>query len=136
MSRIHVCEYQLNTMLLNYQLNTMSLPLYTMSLPYTPPFLYRARYARVNALKKKNPKLKTLLSVGGWNFGTLKMTAMMKTRANMNLFTRTSIKFLRDRNFDGLDLDFEYPGSRGSPSTDKHKFTVLLSVSTTGERSF
>jgi len=107
-----------------------------MSLPYTPPFLYRARYARVNALKKKNPKLKTLLSVGGWNFGTLKMTAMMKTRANMNLFTRTSIKFLRDRNFDGLDLDFEYPGSRGSPSTDKHKFTVLLSVSTTGERSF
>ncbi|KAK2178229.1 hypothetical protein NP493_552g00018 [Ridgeia piscesae] len=85
-------------------------------------------YARVNALKKKNPKLKTLLSVGGWNFGTLKMTAMMKTRANMNLFTRTSIKFLRDRNFDGLDLDFEYPGSRGSPSTDKHKFTVLLST--------
>ena len=110
-------------------------PRYTLSLPYTQPFLSRSRYARVNALKKKNKDLKTMLSVGGWNFGTQKMTAMMKTRANMNLFARTSIKYLRERNFDGLDLDFEYPGSRGSPSTDKHKFTVLLSVSTTGERS-
>ena len=94
------------------------------------------RYERLNDLKKKNTNLKTLLSVGGWNFGTLKMTAMLKTQANMNLFTQTSIEFLRKRNFDGLDLDFEYPGSRGSPRTDKHKFTVLLMVSTAGSRSF
>ena len=91
------------------------------------------RYERVNDLKKKNPKLKTMLSVGGWNFGTLKMTAMLKTRALRNQFARTSIKFLRDRNFDGLDLDFEYPGSRGSPRSDKQKFTVLLYVSTNGD---
>ena len=87
------------------------------------------RYAETVALKTANPSLKVLLSVGGWNFGTAGWTAMMSTDANIQEFASTSITFLRSRSFDGLDLDFEYPGSNGSPTTDKPRFTILIQVS-------
>ena len=31
-------------------------------------------------MKKQQPGLKTLLAVGGWNFGTTKMSHMLKTK--------------------------------------------------------
>lgn len=84
-------------------------------------------YERFTILKRTYPHVKTLLAVGGWNFGTQKMTAMLKTKSNRKEFVESSITFLRRsfRNFDGLDLHFMYPGGRGSPPEDKHRFTLL-----------
>lgn len=86
------------------------------------------RYAKFNDIKLKNPTVKTLLAVGGWNMGSKPFTQMVKTPESRAEFTKSTIKFLRERNFDGLDLDWEYPANRGSPKEDKDRFTKLVIV--------
>jgi GH18 family chitinase len=87
------------------------------------------RYQRFTNLKQKNPKLVLLLAVGGnRNFQIGQMTAMLAAAVNRTNFIQTSITYLRQRNFDGIDLDFQYPGSGVSPADDKKRYTSLIQV--------
>jgi len=78
-------------------------------------------YDRVVGLKSKNPNLKVLLAIGGWSFGTAKFKEVAKTRFSRQTFVFSAVEFLREHNFDGLDMDWEYP-----KSSDKENFSALL----------
>ncbi|XP_046577671.1 chitinase-3-like protein 1 isoform X5 [Haliotis rubra] len=79
-------------------------------------------------VKAQNPNAKIMLSVGGWNMGSEPFTAMVGAAVSREEFATTSVTFLREQGFDGLDLDWEYPANRGSPAEDKHNFIELLKV--------
>ena len=90
-------------------------------------------YKRFNDLKKKNPELTTLLAIGGWNDGEENKTDLKKYSRMANdkelrrKFVDSVVTMLKKYDFDGLDFDWEYPGSRGGdPSIDKENFISLL----------
>jgi chitinase len=76
---------------------------------------------RLGGLKSKNPDLKLILSVGGWNEGSTpfsNVAADADKKANM---ADSTLWYLQTYNFDGLDIDWEYPGQRGGTPADQVK---------------
>ncbi|XP_059612620.1 chitinase-3-like protein 1 [Phlebotomus argentipes] len=82
---------------------------------------------KLEALKKVNPKLKILMDIGGWNEGTQTFSSVANDGTKVLRFVKNCLDFLQKYNFDGLTLDWEYPGQReGSRSSDRNAFTHLV----------
>ncbi|KAI1172269.1 carbohydrate-binding module family 18 [Nemania sp. FL0916] len=84
-------------------------------------------------LKKKNQALKIIIAIGGWAFNdpgpTQKVfSEMVSTKENRNKFIDNLMSFLRQHAFDGLDIDWEYPGAddRGGSPSDGANFVSFL----------
>ncbi|XP_071370840.1 chitinase, acidic.1 [Centroberyx affinis] len=84
------------------------------------------QYNSLNSLKNINPALRTLLSVGGTVNGLSPFIAMVARPESRVAFIKSAISYLRSHNFDGLNLDWEFPGQNGSPPQDKLRFTQLV----------
>jgi len=87
-------------------------------------------YKILNGLKARNPKLKILVSVGGWSWSG-GFSDMALTRQSRKRFIDSAVVLLQRHRLDGLDVDWEYPGQKGLNNTnrpeDKENCTALMS---------
>ncbi len=87
-----------------------------------------SRAHQIKQLKEKNPQLSVIFSLGGWGSGNFSEAA--STDANRKLFSRTAIEIMLQYDMDGIDIDWEYPGSGVAGITyspnDKANFVLML----------
>lgn len=90
-------------------------------------------YREVSGLKNRDPDLKVWIAIGGWAFNdpgpTQSTFSTIATEpAAQETFFNSLITFLINNNFDGVDIDWEYPGAddRGGKPEDFKNFVDFI----------
>ncbi|MFN8445015.1 MAG: glycosyl hydrolase family 18 protein [Caldilineaceae bacterium] len=105
----------------------------------------RGNFNQLKQLKARYPQLKVLISLGGWTwsdgFHDAAMTAASRQRlvsSCIDIYIRGNLPMVDNAGgtgaaaglFDGIDIDWEYPGMPGEGNPygpeDTHNFTLLL----------
>jgi chitinase len=86
-------------------------------------------FRTLNYLKKANPDLKLMISIGGWAWSENFSDAVF-TESSRKKFARTGCEIVERYELDGIDIDWEYPGLRGEDNVfrteDKENFTLMF----------
>ena len=92
-----------------------------------------AAFDTLVAMKARNPKLRVVLSVGGWTRSD-RFSDMAADPASRARFIASTMALLERHRLDGIDIDWEYPTDIGVPCTpdrtcqrpeDKRNFIAL-----------
>lgn len=82
----------------------------------------------LSKMREINPKIKIVLSIGGWGADGFSQAAA--TESGRKKFVKSAVKIMVENEMDGIDIDWEYPcssqaGIVSSPE-DKETFTLLM----------
>lgn len=90
----------------------------------------RGNFNQLIKLKQKYPHLVTMISIGGWTLSG-HFSDIALTEASRDRFAKSAVAFMERYGFDGVDIDWEFPGGGGLESNtsrpqDKQNYTLLL----------
>lgn len=94
------------------------------------PGSLRGSFHQLQLLKEQYPHIKTLISVGGWTWSA-NFSLVAATEESRQNFAASCVEFIQEYEFDGVDIDWEYPvsgglaGNHNSPD-DTENFVLLL----------
>lgn len=80
-------------------------------------------FTRFTDLKKHNKDLKALIGIGGSEEGPKALSSLVSTPNRRAAFKKNAVTFLRNYNFDGLDMDWQFPKTK-----DKVNFVQFMKV--------
>jgi GH18 family chitinase len=86
--------------------------------------------AVLTGLRRVNPELKVMVSVGGWTWSGGFSDAAL-TPESRRVFVESAVRYVVGHDLDGFDVDWEYPGLLGDGNVhrpeDRENFTALMS---------
>lgn len=93
-------------------------------------YVDKQNFADLRNLKSKHSNLRTLISVGGWDYSKYFSDAALNEE-NREIFATNCLSFILEHGFDGIDIDWEYPVSGGMPgninrAADKENYTLMI----------
>ncbi len=86
--------------------------------------------AEIRRIRRLNPNIKIVLSVGGWGAGGF--STMARTAAGREAFAASCLREVEKYDLNGIDIDWEYPCDNSAnidcDPSDKENFTHLLAA--------
>lgn len=102
------------------------------ALTMVPAFRESSNFAQLRNLKRENSKLRTMISIGGWTLSS-PFFSIARDAQKRTDFAKSAVHVMARYGFDGIDIDWEYPGGGGleqsalaNPSSDGANFLLLL----------
>ncbi|KAG8177988.1 hypothetical protein JTE90_010883 [Oedothorax gibbosus] len=90
-------------------------------------------YQIFNDLKLRNPNLKTLIGIGGWDMGSAPFSFMASNPEKRSVFIDSVVSFIDKHGFDGIDIDWAYPGSNGGRPVDRQNLELKAALKPRGK---
>lgn len=84
----------------------------------------RNALGRFVGLRQTNPRLKVLVSMGGWNEGSERYSRVVGNPETRTRLVNSVYEFVTQWGFDGFDFDWEYPAANGGQPND---YVIIIS---------
>ncbi|MCE9620039.1 MAG: cellulose binding domain-containing protein [Planctomycetes bacterium] len=102
------------------------------ALTMSPAYREGSNFAQLRDLKNSHSKLRTMISIGGWTLSAPFFSIVRDAQKRAD-FAKSAVYVMARYGFDGIDIDWEYPGGGGfdgdvpaDRATDGANYLLLL----------